>query len=81
MTVSLSPNVIYGYPAVSDCSVKFAEYYNGVSEVTAAMSSFATEMPFIPVCYKNGVMVYSDWLEGYVSYSISDIYNGIENYG
>ncbi len=78
---TLSPNVIYGYPTVSDCSVKFAEYYSGVSEVTAAISSFATEMPFIPVCYKNGVIVYSDWLEGYVNFSISDIYNGIENYG
>ena len=77
----LSPSVVHGYLSVSDCTAKFAEYYSGNSEVTAALSAFATELPFIPICYKNGIIITSDWLDGYVEFSISDVYNGIENYG
>jgi len=77
----LSPSVISGYPAECECAAKFAEFYSGNSEVTAAISSFATELPFIPVCYKNGVSICSEWLDGYIDFSISDVYNGIENYG
>ena len=77
----LSSQVIGGYPEGNECTLKFAEYYSGNSEVTAAISSFATELPFIPLCYKSGVLIYSDWLDGFIDFSISDIFNGIENYG
>ena len=77
----LSSSVISGYPLQSECAVKFAEFHRGESEVTAAISSFATELPFIPVCYKNGISICSSWLDGYIDFSISDVYNGIENYG
>lgn len=76
----LSPSVIYGFLSQSDCVSKFSEYYKGNLDVTAAVSSFATELPFIPICYRNGISVSSDWLASHMDFSISDVYNGIENY-
>ncbi len=77
---ALNPSVIYGFPAESDSKLKFEEYYNGNSDIMVAISSFATELPFIPVCYKNGVTISSEWLEEYVQANLSDVYYGIENY-
>ncbi len=76
----LSNNVIYGFPNQSDCVSSFKQYYEGTLDITAAVSSFASELPFIPICYKNGVSISSEWLAPHIKFSISDVYNGIENY-
>ncbi len=75
----LSSSVIPGYPDSSDAVEMFRQYYDGTCEIGAAVSAFASEMPFIPLCYRCGVTVASDWLSDSLKVSISDVYNGIEN--
>ena len=58
----------------------FANYYSGNTEIEAALSAFAAEMPFIPLCYRCGVTAVSGWLAPSLKVSVSDIYNGIESY-
>ncbi len=76
----LSDSVVYGFPSQSECKNSFNQYYEGNLDITAAISSFASELPFIPICYKSGVSINSEWLSPHIKFSISDVYNGIENY-
>ncbi len=64
----------------NSASAMFSSYYAGKVEIEAAMSAFASEMPFIPLCYRNGVTVASEFLADSLNVSVSDVYNGIENY-
>ncbi len=58
----------------------FNKYYSGEAEIESALSAFAAQMPFIPLCYRTGVIVASNWLADSLKPSVSDIYNGIEGY-
>ncbi len=64
----------------SSAADMFAKYYSGDVEIETALSAFAAEMPFIPICYRCGVTVSSNWLAPHLKVSISDVYNGIEGY-
>jgi peptide/nickel transport system substrate-binding protein len=50
---------------------------NSIADVAAVLQS---EMPFIPLCYKTGVLFYSDSIENVKNSSASDIYFSIESY-
>ena len=50
---------------------------NSIADVAAVLQS---EMPFIPLCYKTGVLFYSDNIENVKNSSASDIYFSIESY-
>ncbi len=50
---------------------------NTIADVAAVLQS---EMPFIPLCYKTGVLFYSDNIENVKNSSASDIYFSIESY-
>ena len=58
----------------------FKKYYAGEIEIEAAMSAFAVEMPFIPLCYRTAVTVVEDGLADSIKISASDVYGGIENH-
>ncbi len=72
-------DIIYGIPYDCASYSAFKEYYNGDSDVLSAISCFVSEMPFIPVCYRNGVVIASDTVAQHLSPYVSDIYNNIEN--
>ena len=72
-------DIIYGIPYVSAAHTALQDYYNGNSDILAATSCFVSEMPFIPVCYRKGVVVASDNIINKISPSVSDIYNNIQN--
>ena len=38
------------------------------------------EMPFVPVCYRTGVLFYNDKIENVKDSSVSDIYFSIASY-
>lgn len=72
-------DIIYGIPYESAAHSAIKDYYNGDSDILAATSCFVSEMPFIPVCYRKGVVVASDTIAKKISPSVSDIYNNIQN--
>ncbi len=55
----------------------FYESKYTAADVAAVLQS---EMPFIPLCYKTGVLFYSDNIENVLNSSASDIYFSIESY-
>ena len=54
--------------------------YDGKNTVADIASVLQTEMPFIPVCYRTGVLFYNDNIENVNNSSASDIYFSIESY-
>jgi len=55
-------------------------FYEGKNSITDLASVLQTEMPFIPVCYRTGVLFYNDNIENVNKSSASDIYFSIESY-
>lgn len=54
--------------------------YTGANTVADLASVLQTEMPFIPVCYRTGVLFYNDNIENVTDSSVSDIYFSIGSY-
>ena len=54
--------------------------YSGKNTVADIASVLQTEMPFIPVCYRTGVLFYNENIENVNNSSASDIYFSIESY-
>lgn len=54
--------------------------YNGQNTISDVASVLQTEMPFIPICYRTGVLFYNDHIENVNNSSVSDIYFSIESY-
>lgn len=55
-------------------------FYSGKNTITDVASVLQSEMPFIPVCYRTGVLFYNDNIENVKISSASDIYFSIESY-
>lgn len=55
-------------------------FYSGKNTVADVASVLQSEMPFIPVCYRTGVLFYNDNIENVNISSASDIYFSIESY-
>ena len=71
-------DIVYGLPAESQARVAFNAYYAGEGDLLNAVSAFVSEMPFLPLCYRSGVILSSPKLQPLLSYSPSDLFNGIE---
>lgn len=54
--------------------------YGGTNTAADLASVLQTEMPFIPVCYRTGVLFYNDNIENVSDSSVSDIYFSIGSY-
>ncbi|MGN0493489.1 MAG: ABC transporter substrate-binding protein [Acutalibacteraceae bacterium] len=55
-------------------------FYSGKNTVADIASVLQNEMPFIPVCYRTGVLFYNDNIENVNNSSASDIYFSIDSY-
>ncbi len=66
--------------ASSTAAELIAGLYDGKNTVADIASVLQTEMPFIPVCYRTGVLFYNDNIENVNNSSASDIYFSIESY-
>ena len=54
--------------------------YNGSNTIGDIAAALQNEMPFIPVCYRTGVLFYHDDIENVENSSASDIFFSIESY-
>ncbi len=64
----------------SPLSSAIKNYRAGKIEIADLAAILNTEMPQIPVCFRNGLLFYSSEIEGEVEASASDIYFSIEEY-
>lgn len=55
-------------------------FYSGQNTITDIANVLQSEMPFIPLCYRNGMLFYNDNIENVIDSSESDIYFSIESY-
>lgn len=55
-------------------------FYNGSTSILDVETALQTEMPFIPICYRTGVLFCNEKIENIKSYSASDIYSSIDSY-
>ena len=61
------------------CEAAIENFYSGGS-ITDLAGTLLTEMPQIPICYRTGMLFYSDNIGGEVISSHSDIYYSINSY-
>lgn len=64
----------------STCESIINSYRLGECGISDVAGTLITEMPQIPVCYRNGVLFYDSAITGGVTASNSDIYFSIEDY-
>lgn len=62
------------------CSDMINRYKKGECRLSDLAGAFLTEMPQIPVCYRNGMLFYTSRIEGEAQPSLSDIFFSFENY-
>ena len=55
-------------------------FYKGNDSIGSVVSVLLTEMPQIPICYRQGVLFYDSEIESGVNASADDIYLSIEEY-
>ncbi len=53
-------------------------YYSGKYSLQDLITAFIAELPVIPVCFKNGLVIYSDRFGNGITPSRSDLFHGIE---
>lgn len=80
----------YGVTAAADettgalrasvCEEMIRRYRNGECGLSDLAGTFLTEMPQIPVCYKNGMLFYTSRIKNTAKPCVSDIFFGIEDY-
>ena len=73
-----SDGAVYGLPAQSQARDAFNAYFDGQADLQSAISAFMSEMPFLPLCYRSGVILSTEEVQSLLSYSPSDLFNGVE---
>ena len=64
----------------SVCADMVNKYKNGKCSISDLAGAFLTEMPQIPVCYRNGMLFYTSKITSKAKPSASDIFLNFENY-
>lgn len=80
--ISNKSSLTYGMKSsgkLNSSAKAFNKYLKGESQLFDFINSFYSEMPFIPICFRNGVVISSKNLSSVPKSSYSDIFFGIEN--
>lgn len=62
------------------CEEMIGRYRQGQCGIADLAGAFLTEMPQIPVCYRNGILFYTSRIKNTAEPTVSDIFFGFENY-
>lgn len=57
-------NGLYSGPQPYDCMQTYNNYIKGSGTLEDFITAFESELPFIPICYRMGIIVYTRSLEG-----------------
>lgn len=58
----------------------YAEYKSGTLRLEDFLDTFDNAMPFIPICYRNGIVAYSRSLMGEMAPAQGNVFKGIEDW-
>lgn len=80
LTPLLAPSgsVSYGINTTGFASAAYSLYKSGTSDLKSFIDAFSTDMPFVPLCYRNGIAAYSRELKVPQECHASDVYSDIE---
>ena len=53
-------------------------YYNGEYTLQDLITAFNAELPVIPICFKNGMVIYSDRFGNGITPSRTELFHGIQ---
>lgn len=53
-------------------------YYSGIYTIQDVITAFTAELPVIPVCFRSGLVIYSEKLGSGTTPTISDLFHGID---
>ena len=62
------------------CAKVIEGFYKGKNSINDVAITLQNDMPFIPVCYRTGVLFCNENIENMNKASLSDIYFSIESY-
>ncbi len=63
-----------------DCAKVIKNFYKGKNSISDVAVTLQNDMPFIPVCYRTGVLFCNENIENLNMASLSDIYFSIDSY-
>ncbi len=63
-----------------DCIKVIKGFYKGKNSINDVAVTLQSDMPFIPLCYRTGVLFSNENIENVKNSSVSDIYFSIESY-
>ncbi len=50
------------------------EYHSGTASITNVITALQAQMPFIPICYRSGIVFYNENIEDGISFSENDLF-------
>ena len=54
-------------------------FYNGTYTLQDLITAFNAELPIIPICFKNGMVIYSDRFGDGITPSTTELFHGIQS--
>lgn len=66
--------------AVKASKDAYKAFREGTAQMDAFLTAFQTDIPFIPLCYRNGLTAYSSEMKGAVSPLPGNVFAGIEDW-
>ena len=56
-----------------------SDYLNSKTTFANVITALQSEMPFIPICYRNGIMFYSENIEGDIEFFENDLFYSFDS--
>lgn len=84
--MSLSPllksggSVAYGINTSGAASTAYTAFLSGSSDVNTFIEAFNADMPFVPLCYRSGLAIYTRTLKYGNANHINDVYSDIDSW-
>ena len=80
MTMLLGGALGYGIDTESRTCSRYTQLLAGECEIMDFINAFNQDLPFIPICYRNAAVSYTNALQGGFTSCDADVFRGIENW-
>ena len=77
MTALFGSGTVYGKPASDTTAAAYSEYLNGNIPLDSFTMSFIQNMPFVPICFRMGTLIYSNRISAIADSDIDNAYKNI----
>ena len=73
-------SVAYGINTSGAASTAYSAFLAGSSDVNTFIDAFNADMPFVPLCYRSGLAIYTRTLKYGNANHINDVYADIDSW-